>query len=401
MDLLNENHAQEQKPIKGKKTVLTLLILSIVFAILIIAVMIFISANKEKKDIIIVNGQSQEIKGDFIVADTNNTKYISLKQLADLVGYRYDNSEYKNYGYDTTKCHIKDGTLISGFELDSNKIYKYEEGTNLDYQYYTLKYNIMTYKDQMYIALADLQTALNIYCTTDQNNNITISTIEYLSLEYQKELKTLGYDVTTEPNNQKALAYGWIIANKGGEWTVLNTKFEEILGSTYASIYFDEYNKNYIVSNNNGQYGIISSTCSIEKNLKYDNLEILNYQNMLYKVENNNKYGIIRKDGSSLTNGIIYDQIGYKAEPSNKILYTLIIPALDEETPETIVVKQNGKYGLISLKTGETFLPCDHLDKLYSIDDLGVTYYKIEVEKQTLDLLEYLKIREMNIVYNP
>ena len=32
MDLLNENHAQEQKPIKGKKTVLTLLILSIVFA---------------------------------------------------------------------------------------------------------------------------------------------------------------------------------------------------------------------------------------------------------------------------------------------------------------------------------------------------------------------------------
>ena len=32
------------------------------------------------------------------------------------------------YGYDTTKCHIKDGTLISGFELDSNKIYKYEEG---------------------------------------------------------------------------------------------------------------------------------------------------------------------------------------------------------------------------------------------------------------------------------
>ena len=46
-------------------------------------------------------------------------------------------------------------------------------------------------------------------------------------------------------------------------------------------------------------------------------------------------------------------------------------------------------------------MPCDHLDKLYSIDDLGVTYYKIEVEKQTLDLLEYLKIREMNIVYNP
>ena len=118
---------------------------------------------------------------------------------------------------------------------------------------------------------------------------------------------------------------------------------------------------------------------------------------MLYKVSNNGKYGIMKKDGTMLTKNIIYDEIGYNAEPDKKIVYTLIVPDLDGKG-QTIVVKQNGKYGLIYLKDGETYLPCDHLDKLYAVNELGTIEFRVEVEKQTIKLSDYMEARKTHVV---
>ena len=123
--------------------------------------MIFLEANKVTPEILKINGEQKEEVSDLTIKDTNGNKYIALKDLAEFLGYEYDSSEYQKYGTDTTQCYIKNGNLISGFEIDSNKMYKYEEGTTLDYQYYTLKHNIITYNNRMYVALTDLQKALN------------------------------------------------------------------------------------------------------------------------------------------------------------------------------------------------------------------------------------------------
>lgn len=366
MDLLNQNQYQQPKEIKGKKLIMFLMILSVILIITIIVVMAYISSTTEVKDKLYINGVQQEIIGGLIVEDTGGNKYISIKDLASLLGYEYYNSEYNNDGADTTKCYIKNKDLIAGFELGSNKLYKYEEGTNLDYQYYTMNYSIITNQEnKLYIALEDLQQALNAYCIENSDKEIKIYSMENLATIYQADLKEKGYTISAEQNNQKALVYGWIIVNKDGLYSVLNSDYQEIIGLKYKSIYFDEYNKNYIVSNVNGQYGILSKTGAIGQTLKYDELEILNYENMLYKVKYNNKYGIIKKDGTMLT-GIIYDDIGYPADSSKRIEYTLIIPEVDGKSGPLIVVKQNNYYGLITLEKGETFLPCDHLEKLYS-----------------------------------
>lgn len=394
MDLLNENQYQKTEEPKGKKIVLILLILSIVLVIIIIALMIVLGSQETVGITLYINDQQQEISDNLIIQDNQGNQYIELERLAHMLGYQFDNSEYQTYGVDTTKCYIRNENLISGFELDSNIVYKYEIGTNLDYQYYDLNHNIIMYNGKLYIAIADLVEALNLYCTTDENNVIRISSAEHLSNSYQQQLQERGYTLSTDQNNQKALAYGWLIVSKDGVWSVLNTSFEEIIGAKFASIYFDEVNLNYIVSNSNGKYGIIDNTGVIEQPLKYDGLEPLNYENMLYKVKNNNQYGIMKSDGTMLAQ-IIYDEIGYQAEPQSNILYTLIIPELENETEKTIVVKQNEKYGLIYLETGETLLPCDHLDKLYSVNELGEVEYKVEVQEQTLDLLQYLELRNL------
>lgn len=394
MDLLNENQNQKQQPQKGKKIVLSLLIVSVIAVIAIVALMVYVESNKVIPKTIYINGKQQETTTGLMIEDASSgNTYISLKDLAEIVGYEYDNSEYKKYAKDTTKCYIKNNNLIVGFEQDSNRIYKYEENTNLDYQYYTLQYNIINNNNKLYIALTDLQKAINAYCTMDTNKVININTIEYLAELYQEKLKDTGYLVTTEQNNQKALAYGWIIVSKNDRYSVLDTNLEELISAKYKTIYFDEYNSNYIVSNADGQYGIITTSGQLELTLKYDGLEVLNYENMLYKVKNNNMYGILKKDGSLLTD-IIYEDIGYPADSSNKIIYTLIIPRLDGYTGETIVVKSDKKYGLIYLENGQTYLPADALDKIYAVSDMGQIYYKAEIEKQTVDLSEYLIFRQ-------
>lgn len=393
MDLLNENKYQKPQEPKGKKVILVLLILSIILAIAVVCAMVYIETNRVPEKKLQIDGQEIEITEELLLQDSTGNQYIGLKELSDLLGYEYNNNEYQKYGVDTTKCYIKNDKLIYGFELGSTKIYKYEEGTNLDYQYYTLGNKVLTYNNKLYIAISDLPKALNIYCTTSDNNTIIINTVDNLSKAFEEKLKENGYTLTTEQNNKKAIAYGWLIVSRNNIWSILNFNLEEVIGAKYSSIYFDECNLNYIVSNSNGQYGIISTSGNIEQTLKYDSLEILNYKNMLYKVKNNNKYGIMKADGTMLTD-IIYDEIGYPAEPEDKILYTLIIPDLDGETGETIVVKQDKKYGLIFLKTGETYLPCDHVEKLYSVSELGQVKYKIEAEKKMVDLLEYLNYRK-------
>lgn len=388
MDLLNENKYQEQKAPKGKKIVLVLLILSIVLSIVILTYMAYLKFAQPAKTVILINGEATEITEDLVY----NGKYIALKNLSEILGYEYYNSEYQNYGMDTTKCYIKNKNLIYGFEQDSNRIYKYEENTDLDYQHYTLNNSIVMHNNKLYVAIEDLRLALNVYYEFDNNNNLSIYSVQKLIETNTEKLRETGYTITQTENNQKAMAYGCIIAEKNGLYGVLNFNLEEIIGTQYSSMYFDEFNKNYIVSNTSGKYGIISTTGSLVQSLKYDGLEILNYEHMLYKVMNNNKYGIMKSNGSMLTD-IVFDEIGYKKDQNNKILYTLIIPRLSERIGETIVVKQNGKYGLIYLDTGKSFLDCDHLDKLYSINELGQTKYMIEAEKRTMTLSEYLEIR--------
>lgn len=394
MDLLNENQNQQPKAFKGKKMIIGLLILSVIAFIIVLIIMLYVESNKELEYTLFINAEQKEISENLLISDTQGIQYISLNKLAELLDYDYYNSEYNNYSVDTAKGYIKNNKLITGFELGSNEIYKYEEDTNLDYQYYQLEHSIIIYNNNLYVALVDLSKVLNVYFDITNNKEILINTMEYMTQTYQEKLKEKGYTISSEQNNQKALSYGWIIASKNGVWSVLNFNFEEIIESKYSSIYFDEYNLNYIVSNTNKQYGIINKTGIVEQALKYDGLEVLNYENDLYKVKYNEKYGIMKKNGSMLT-GIIYDDIGYPKDSQNKILYTLLIPEMDGRSGQTIVVKQNNFYGLITLENGDVYLPTDHVEKLYSISELGNIYYKIEAEKQTMDLLDYLKQRNL------
>lgn len=391
MDLLNENQYQKQSS-PGKKLVLILIFLSIVLIVAIICLMVFIKSKEDIKETVYINGKKVENVNDFIVTDSvTGLKYISIKDLATQLGYKFSNSEYKVDGIQTTKCYVRNDKLISCFDLSTKKMFKYDENTNLDYQYYTLVNELKTYNNKLYISLDDINVALNVQYGKDSKSNIVINSVEYLIEQYQDKLKELGYTIVEDQNNRKAIAYGWIIAIKDGIYSILNSNFEEFISSRYKSIYFDECNNSYIVSNNNEKYGIISTDGIVRMQFIFDGLEIINYENMLYKAKNRGQYGIVKKDGTILVN-FEYDDIGYPKDNEKQIEYTLIVDKLNETPEKTIVVKKNNKYGLVTLSKGEEVLPCNQLDKLYSIIELGQVVYKVEVEKQILNLSDYLRI---------
>lgn len=396
MDLLNENQYKKEQTPKSKKIVLIVLILAIVITIFIAFALLYIKTQQKSPKTLKINDKEVKMTETLIIETTEGNKYISLKEIAQLLGYEYYNNEYGESGENKEKGYIKSGTLITGFEKDTKKIYKYEEETNLDYQYYELKSNVIMYNNNLYISSADISQALNVIYG-ENKSIISIQTINNKIDEYTQSLKLKdnGYTIAQDLNNQKAIIYGMLVVKKNDKWGVIDKNSNEIIGNKYSTIYFDEYNMNFIVSDSNGRYGILSNNGEIICALKYDGLEILNYENMLYKVKYNGKYGIMSADTKLLTN-IIYDDIGYPEDSNKKIKYTLIIPELIENTGEMMVVKQNNKYGLIDISTGEEVIGCDQLDKIYAIEELGEISYKVEINETTFDLIDVIKYLKTN-----
>ena len=401
MDLLNENENQNKsnKSSKMKKLILALIIMSVLLMIVIMIAMVYLQSKNENVGSIIINGEIVQLNNDLIIQDSTGTQYVSIKDLVSKFGYLYDNSEYGQDGKDSTKCYVKNGNLIYGFELNSQKMFKYEEKTNIDYQYYTLKHAIITYNNKLYIALEDLGVGLNVLFGINAKNDQIINSIEYLSSYYTETLKDSGYTLSEDQNNKKALAYGWIIVKKNNLYCVLDSNYREKVSNKYSYLYFDEQNQNFIVANTDGKYGIITKEGYVQQQLIYDDLQILNYEHMLYKVKNNEKYGILRQDGSRLT-PIEYDDIGFPEDKTNRILYTLIMPKVSGLDKETIIVKQGEKYGLVAVETGQLVVPCDNIDKIYATNELGEIKYYVEAEKITglfEDYIQYLLTKTINL----
>lgn len=390
MDLLQDN---KKKPTKtpAQNFVLFLLIVSIILCIIIGIIMVILNAKGETKQYsLIINETSVDLNNIQLITTENNTKYIPLKSICNILEYDYYNGEFKTTGEDKTKGYIDNNTNVIQFFADSKKIYKTSEKTNLDYEYYTLNHDIIFSNDNLYIALEDLDVALNLilnYSTED--NQTTIQTSEYWINQKSDTFKESNITISNTIENMKALSYGYIIISKEEKYGVINLEGEELIGNKYNNILFSEYTGDFIVSDTSNKFGVISKDGVAKINLQYDSLEIINYEPLLYKVERLEKYGVLNKNGK-IINEIKYDSFGYPENRNKGINYTLVIPNLNENIPESIVVCANNKYGLLDLETGNEIISCD-LDGIYSVSEDEKTYYIVETQNKKMFLENFIR----------
>lgn len=384
MNLLDDEDFAKKPEVKGKKLVLTLLIISVVLLILIIGLLVFLSTQpKAKAYTLFINDVKLEITTDLIVTDIQNNKYISLKDIEKLMGYTYYNGEFPDItSEDKNKCYLDNGTEIIGFEADSNEIYKTKESSEIEYQYYKLSKNIIKINDKLYIALDDSVIAFNaIYSYSEADLKSILYTADFKTEEYNKkvvEAKTYT-SVSTDYNNKKAISYNMIVVENTGKFGVINTNLETIIGTKYASMSFDEYTKDFIVKNSSNKFGLINKDGEGKIDIIYDSLRIINYSPILYEVKQNSKVGVLNQEGQLLIN-IEYTNLGYLGDKINNINPLLIIPKVRPNENGIIVVK-NAMYGIASLKTGEIIVECK-ADKIYL--DEESKKYKIDIERNDI-----------------
>lgn len=88
MDLLGQETVKPQKS-KGKKVVLTLLIISVILLIISIALIYTLKSNVTKSLGLAVNGKDAQITEDLLIQDSSSKTYIYIEKLTDLIGYDY------------------------------------------------------------------------------------------------------------------------------------------------------------------------------------------------------------------------------------------------------------------------------------------------------------------------
>lgn len=391
MDLLQDNNKKKPTKTPAQKVVLLLLIVSIALCIIIGIIITVLSMKGETKLYsIVINGKNVDLSSLQLISSENGQKYISLKSISNNLGYDYYNGEFKIAGENKTKGYIDNGTNIIQFFIDSQKIYKTMEDSNTDNEYYDLENPILSSEENLYIAVDDLDIALNLILTySEKDNQTTIETPEYWIAQKTEAFEKNNITISDNPENMKALSYGYIVINRDGKYGVINLAGEELIGNKYNTIVFSEYTGNFIASNTSNKFGIILKDGLAKINLQYDSIEIINYNPLLYKVKKLEKYGVMKENGE-IVNDIKYDSLGYPENRAKEINYTLIIPNLNENIPESIVVCSSNKYGLVDLETGKEIISCN-LDGIYSATEDEKIYYIVETQNKKMFLENFIK----------
>lgn len=364
MEIIGTNMEEKQR--KSKKIMKIIIILIVLLLIISIALFATIYYLKSKQFKFTVNEKSissNSYSSDLFIFEGDKI-YVSLKDIASIIDYKYYNGGYKQYTEETTNCYLETTNEVVTFEKDSTTIYK-TPTEEVDYTYFTIDEPIVRKNGKLYITSEGLCTACNLQMGYDKEaNKIIMYTLPYLTNYYTARYSNAALDGSF--NNQKALLYGLLVvqnvdnsgkssSSKNIRYGINNLKNEEIVGMKYTKVEFIEGTEEFIVTTEENKVGIITSKGDTKVAPQYDALKQIDKNLNLYLATNNGKSGVIEKNGKILIY-LEYEQIGIDITkfPTNNIKNKYIL--FDNAIP----VAQNGKWGLYDIR-GNLILPVEYV----------------------------------------
>lgn len=341
----------ERKNKKMMKIIMILIVIVLLFSFAIIGAIFYLQQSQFKFQI---NGQDVGTYSEDLFVFEEDKVYISIKDIASLVGYRAYNGAYgsqEQYSEDITKCYVESINEIASFELGSNIIYKTELDEN-DYQYFDIDEPIKQINNKLYTTIEGISKAYNLACSYKQGSNqVLIYTLPYLVTSYTKSIPTASIK---DFNNQKALLYNLVIVSNQSRYGISTLSGNEIVGTKYKNIEFIESTQEFIVTTTDNKMGIITSTGKTKVQPQYDDLKQVDKDLNLYLATVDKKQGIIEQNGKILIY-IEYDKIGVDTTnfPTNDIKNSYLLYG------NCIPVCKNGKWGMYDT-TGKIILPIEY-----------------------------------------
>ena len=303
--------------------------------------------------------QSEYSSNLFLFQD--NKIYISIRDIAPLLGYNVFNGGYGEYTEDRTKCYVNNSREVVSFETNSSKIYKYNvtNSGNGESQTFNVDAPILSSGTNLYITSDGLVRAFNVrFDYNTENNEVSIFSLSYLANYYSNQITNSAVTTSTSNlsesvvyNNQKALLYNMIIirdstTNLYGVASLADPT-NTIIGTRYSSIEFMEGSNDFIVRTSENKMGIIGNDGITKVRLEYDNIVELDKNLGLYLVTSNNRQGVVNSNGKIIVYQD-YDQIGLPNTINDTNVTNRYI-LLDNCIP----VQRNGKWGLIDINGNE------------------------------------------------
>lgn len=373
---MNFENQRDKEINKSKKIIIGIIVLLCILMVATVGIILAIgNINKSKFKVYLNNAKLQKINDVFVV-DENKTVYVSIQDFAALVGYTFNNGEYKHqYFEDTTKCFVTNNSEVASYTLGSDTVYKTlisnsknssDETTN--YEYFSIDEPVKKINNKLYTTLNGISKGCNIAISYDtKQNTVTMFDIAYLvKYYYPKVTNADANEKNPNYSNQKAILYDLVISKDPttAKYGVRNTKGEVVIGEKYKSISFLESASEFVVTTDSDKVGLISTEGKTQIEPQYDSIKQI-YMNKqansqdkstdLYLIESDKKFGIVNGNGKIVVH-IEYDKIGI--ENANSFI--------DDDIEnqyllygECIPVKRNSKWGLLG-KNGNVILPIEY-----------------------------------------
>ena len=362
MDLMENIPNNNPKKVTGIKIGFIIVVILIILLIIAAgAIWIYsqqILSSQFKFDL---DGKRQSNYSESLFVFQNDKVYISIRDIAPLLGYNVYNGGYGEYTEDKAKCYVNNSKEIVSFETNSDKIYKYSVTSSGDSegQSFDLDSPILSSGSNMYISSDGLVRAFNVrFDYNTENNEVLIFSLSYLANYYSGQITNAAITTSTSSlsesiiyNNQKALLYNLVVikddTTKQYGVASLSNPTNTIIGTRYSSIEFMEGSNDFIVKTLDNKMGIIGSNGITKVRLEYDDIKELDKNLGLYLVTSNNKQGVVNSNGKVIVYQD-YDQIGLPNTINDTNVTNKYI-LLDNCIP----VKRNNKWGLIDINGNE------------------------------------------------
>ena len=362
MDLMENIPNNNPKKVTGIKIGFIIVVILIILLIIAAgAIWIYsqqILSSQFKFDL---DGKRQSNYSESLFLFQNDKVYISIRDIAPLLGYNVYNGGYGEYTEDKSKCYVNNSKEIVSFETNSDKIYKYSvtSSGNSEGQSFDIDSPILSSGSNMYISSDGLVRAFNVrFDYNTGNNEVSIFSLSYLANYYSGQItnaaittSTSGLSESVIYNNQKALLYNLVVikddTTKQYGVASLANPTNTIIGTRYSSIEFMEGSNDFIVKTSDNKMGIIGSDGITKVRLEYDDIKELDKNLGLYLVTSNNKQGVVNSNGKVIVYQD-YDQIGLSNTINDSNVTNKYI-LMDNCIP----VKRNNKWGLIDINGNE------------------------------------------------
>lgn len=381
-----------EKNNKNKKTVLVVLVICAVLIVLLLGLISYLKYQDSLKLKMFIDDTQVPITSTLLLQD-NETNYINIKELSNMLNYSYKKGEYKSYTEDENSCTLTTPYEIVSITADSETLTKYiknengvsnsqdksttanentvvnnqlitvdettgEQSINIVVELedetpetFTINEPIKYINNELYISFAELPRIFNVSLDLSQKNRIRIYSLNYLIGSATQIATQLGYsEVSNTYENLTAMVDNMMVVGDGTNYGVISLQDgKEIISLKYEKMVYMQNTEEFLVTAENS-VGIISKDGNtIVKPTEYDTISNLDEFNKLYLVEKDGKYGVVNGEGDTIVYAE-YDEIGIKDEEEFQnedirnfsLLFDKCIP-----------VEANGKMGVIDIEGNE------------------------------------------------